>query len=55
VAGQEPNQATANDVLMSELGAQRTLVKSPPELWSEFSDPAVRIAFGWDRDYPPGT
>jgi hypothetical protein len=26
---------------MTTLVAQRTLVKSPPELWSEFSDPAA--------------
>jgi hypothetical protein len=26
---------------MDHLEAQRTLVKSPPELWSELSDPAV--------------
>ncbi len=26
---------------MSEIKAGRTLVKSPPELWSELSDPAV--------------
>jgi hypothetical protein len=26
---------------MTELSAQRTLVKSPPELWSEFNDPVT--------------
>jgi hypothetical protein len=26
---------------MTDVAAQRTIVKSPPELWSEFSDPAT--------------
>ena len=36
--GEEPARGAANRVPMAETRAQRTLVKSPPELWAEVSD-----------------
>ncbi|MDX6726316.1 MAG: hypothetical protein QOK49_1121 [Baekduia sp.] len=38
LSGQGSRQARANPPPMSEPRAQRTLVKSPPELWAEISD-----------------